>query len=147
MQSEVADTRRDERFVFTSPLNAAFTGIEVLLSNVSLEGAQILHPQTLRLGTHGHLQFHYRDMTVQVTARVIWSQLSQTEAGTAYRSGLMLDGPDQQYATAINALFHDGAVQRDLESLDKKREQMIAREERRKSQPYLTPVDPSSLGS
>lgn len=147
MQSEVAEHRRDERFVFTNPLNAMFTGIEVILSNVSLQGVQILHPQTLRLGTHGHLHFRYRDMSVQVTARVIWSQLAQTEAGTAYRSGLLLDAPDQQYATAINTLFHDGMVQRDLESLDKKREQMIAREERRKSQPYLTPVDPSSLGS
>ena len=146
MQSEVAEHRRDERFVFASPLNATFTGIEVLLSNISLEGAQILHPQTLRLGTHGHLHFSYRDLTVQVSARVIWSQLSQTEAGTAYRSGLMLDAPDQQYATAINALFHDGVVQRDPESLDKKREQMMAREERRKSQPYLTPVDPSTAG-
>ena len=147
MQSEVAEHRRDERFVFRSPMNAVFTGVEVLLSNVSLEGAQILHPQTLRLGTHGHLDFQYRDVNVQVAARVIWSQLSQTEAGTVYRSGLLLDARDQQYATAINALFHDGMVERDTESLDKKREQMIAREERRKSQPYLTPVDPSNLGS
>lgn len=146
MQSEVAEHRRDERFVFISPLNAMFTGTDVILANVSLEGAQILHPLTLRLGTHGHLQFRYRDMTVQVSARVIWSHLSQTEAGTAYRSGLVLDAPDQQYATVINALFHDGVVQRDVESLDKKREQMVAREERRKSQPYLTPVDPSTAG-
>lgn len=146
MQSEVAEHRQGERFVFTTPLNATFTGTEITLSNVSLEGAQILHPQPLRLGTHGHLQFHYRDTTVNVSGRVIWSHLAQTEAGTAYRSGLTLDAPDQVYATVLNALFRDGLVQRDMESLDKKRERMLEREERRKSQPYLTPVDPSPSG-
>lgn len=146
MQSEVAEHRRGDRFVFITPLNGTFTGTEITLSNVSLEGAQILHPQPLRLGTHGHLHFSYRETTVTVDARVIWSHLAQTEAGTAYRSGLELDAPDQQYATVLNALFRDGLVQRDLESLDKKRERMLEREERRKSQPYLTPVDPSPAG-
>lgn len=146
MQSEVAEHRNGDRFVFLTPLNATFIGSEVTLSNVSLEGAQILHPQPLRLGTHGHLQFRYRETTVTVSGRVIWSHLAQTESGTAYRSGMTLDEPDQQYATTLNALFRDGLVQRDLESLDRKRERMIEREERRKSQPYLTPVDPSTDG-
>jgi hypothetical protein len=140
MHTDIAELRKGDRFVFTDPLPAMFIGTEVSILNISLEGVQILHPQLLRLGTHGHLQFRSEDAIINVNGRVLWSHLSQTESGTVYRSGLALDEPDHHFAAAVNAFFRTGSVHRDDDSLDRKRVQMEQREERRKSQPYLAPV-------
>lgn len=140
MPMDITELRKGERFIFTEPLLATFSAIEVSVVNISLGGVQIMHPHLLRLGTHGHLHFRHEDGVVNVTGRVLWSHMAQTEAGMMYRSGITLDSPDQQFAVAINAYFRAGVIYRDGDSLERKRLHLKAREERRKSQPNLTPV-------
>lgn len=140
MPIEAGELRQGERFNFTDPHDATFTGIEVSILNIGLGGVQICHPQLLRLGTHGPLHFRHDDGVVTVTGRVLWSHLAQTDSGMLYRSGIAIDAPDQQFASAINTFFRMGVIHRDHESLERKRAQMQEREERRRSQPRLAPV-------
>ena len=81
-------------------------------------------------------------MSVQV--QVVWSHLWQTPDGHAYRSGVRLDAMDVAYAAAVNALIQSHAIERDTESLERKRQREMERELRRKSGPKYVPVPPSS---
>jgi hypothetical protein len=117
----------------------------VSVINVSVVGAQVMHAQPLRIGTTARLAFRYGDVSVSVLAQVMWSHLWQTSDGHAYRSGVRLDAADVQYAAAVNALIRTGAIQRDTESLERKRQREAERELRRKSGPKISPVPPPPI--
>ena len=143
---EIQELRKSERFVAVERVEGSFGASEVALINISLLGVQVAHAQPLRLGTHARLILHRGDVLISAHCRLVWSHLSREadEHGTfLYRSGLKVDAVDTGYAAAINALFVRGAIARDPDSLERKKERMAERERQRKSGPYiLTPTDP-----
>ena len=140
MTTEVVDLRKGERFSVIEPLTGTFGPAEVAVLNLSLGGAQISHPQPVRIGTRAKLWCRRGDVTITVSATVVWSHLTPTSAGMIYFSGVRLDAADPQYALAINTLMRGGAIRQELDSLDKKKQRLREREEARKSQVRIIPT-------
>jgi hypothetical protein len=139
MTIEVVELRRGDRFAAVEPIHGVFGPTDVSIVDMSLAGAQISHPQPLRIGTRGKLTFKRGDVTATVPAHVVWSHLSRTASGMVYRSGLKLEAADPQYAMAINTFVRADILRKDTESLDRKRERLAEREATRKSQARVIP--------
>jgi hypothetical protein len=144
MNDEVIDLRKGDRFHAVVPIAGTFNGVDVSVINVSVTGAQLMHAQPIRIGTRARLIFQQGGDMVTVQVQVVWSHLWQTPEGHAYRSGVRLDAQDVGYAAMVNALIRSGAVERDTESLERKRQREEERELRRKSGPKYIPVPPQS---
>lgn len=144
MNEDVIDLRRGDRFHVVDAIHGSFSAIDVTVINVSVTGAQIMHAAPIRIGTRSRLAFRQGEVTVSVQVQVVWSHLWQTPEGHAYRSGVRLDAPDVLYAAAVNALIRIGAIERDTESLERKRQREEERELRRKSGPKMMPVPPGN---
>ena len=130
---DIEELRKAHRFVAVDPISATFGPGDAALLNLSLSGAQITHAQPIRIGTVTKLAFRHSDVAVAIQARVVWSHLAPTTGGQpAYRSGIRIETEDPQYAMAINFMLRAGAVRRDEESLRKKREREILRDEKRR---------------
>jgi hypothetical protein len=141
MTIEIIELRKGDRFRTTEPVSGTFGPVEVVIVDLSLGGAQLSHPQPLRIGTRGKLTFKRGDITATVTAHVVWSHLSKTSGGMSYVSGLQLDAVEPQYGLALNAMLRAGVLRKDGESLTKKKERMLEREQQRKSQqPRVIPT-------
>lgn len=134
MTTEVIDLRRGDRFNVIEPLTGSFGPAEVAVVNLSIGGAQISHPQPLRIGTRGKLWFRRGEVSVTVHATVVWSHLAPTSGGMVYKSGIRLDAADPQYALALNTLVRADVIRHETDSLEKKKQRMREREEARKSQ-------------
>jgi hypothetical protein len=140
MTIEIIELRKGERFPTTEPVSGTFGPAEIGIVDLSLGGAQISHPQPLRIGTRGKLTFKRGDIEAAIVAHVVWSHLSRTAGGMSYVSGLKVDAADPHYAMAINALLRAGVLRKDAgSSLDKKRERIAERELQRKSQQRIIP--------
>lgn len=137
----IEELRKADRFVVTDPITITFGPTDGTLLNLSLGGAQVTHPQPMRIGTLGRLAFRRGDVVVTTQARVVWSHVVPSPGRKlAYRTGLRIEAVDPQYAMAINALLRAGAIHQDRDSLDRKREREQQREEKRKSGPQ--PLSP-----
>ena len=139
MSYDVIDLRKGDRFLFTEPVSGSFAGNDVAFLNVSLGGAQVTHAQPMRIGTRGRMTFRRGDVVVAIPEHVVWSHLGKVGEAMSYTSGVKLDTTDPQFAAALNALYKAGVVQRDVGSLEKKRQRMIEREAARKSQVRVIP--------
>lgn len=140
MTIDVVELRKGDRFRVTEPLAGTFGPAEVTFVDLSLGGAQFSHPLPLRIGTHARLAFKLRDVMASVAAHVVWSHLSRTTGGMSYVSGVKLDAAEPQYAMALNTFLRSGVLRKDAESMDKKRERMVERENLRKSQQRIIPT-------
>jgi hypothetical protein len=58
----------------------------------------------------------------------------------SYVSGIKLEAVEGQYAMALNAMLRAGVLRKETDSLDKKRERMIEREQLRNSQKRVIPT-------
>jgi hypothetical protein len=146
MQPEIVDLRKGERFVVIEPISGSFGGSEVTITNIGPAGLQIHHPQPLRIGTRARLSFRRGDIVIDTQARVIWSHLSSTAHSSGkllYNTGIRIEALDQQYATAVNALFRRGYLRQDPDSLERKRQRQIAREQQRNAPPGVSPTKPA----
>jgi hypothetical protein len=139
MTTEVVDLRRGDRFNVVEPLTGSFGAAEVAVLNLSLGGAQISHPQPLRIGTHAKLWFRRGEVSVAISATVVWSHLAPTSGGMVYTSGIRLDAPDANYALALNTFVRADVIRHETDSLEKKKQRMREREEARKSQVRVIP--------
>ena len=135
------ELRKTDRFAVVEPITGSFGPAEAVVLNLSITGAQITHPQPIRIGTAGRLAFRRGDAIVATQARVIWSHVVPAAGGKlVYKTGLKLEGADPQYAMALNTLIRAGVVRQDLDSLDRKRQRDQEREEKKKSGPKMIPV-------
>lgn len=140
MTTDVLDLRKGDRFLVVEALTGSFGPTEVAVLNLSVGGAQISHPQPVRIGTRAKLWFRRGDVSATVLATVVWSHLASTSSGMVYKSGLRLEAADPQYALAINTLVRSGIVRHETDSLDRKKQRMLEREEARKSQIRVIPT-------
>src|SRR5688500_19499876 len=137
----IEELRKTDRFVVTDPITVTSGPTDGTLLNLSIGGAQVTHPQPVRIGTVARLAFRRGDVIVTTQARVIWSHVVPSAGGKlTYRSGLRIEAADPQYAMAINSLLRAGAIRQDLDSLDKKREREHQREVKRQSGPKPIPT-------
>ena len=128
--SDIADLRGAERFVIAEPLSGAYGPANVNIVNLSTIGAQIEHPQPLRVGTRARLSFSRGDIAAAVQGVTMWSHLSTTADASGkymYCSGVRVESGNQELAIALNQLFKRGFVRRDRESLERKRKRMLER--------------------
>ena len=58
----------------------------------------------------------------------------------SYVSGLRLEAVEPQYAMALNAMLRAGVLRKEVDSLEKKKERMIEREQLRNSQKRVIPT-------
>ena len=136
----VENLRKADRFLAVEPIPGTFGPSEALILDLSLGGAQISHGQPVRIGTLARLAFRFGDVIVATQTRVLWSHLAPGKGGKMnYRTGLKIEAVDAQYAMAINSLLRTRAVRQDKESLEKKREREMVREEKRRSGPKPIP--------
>jgi hypothetical protein len=136
----VEELRKTDRFVVIAPVAATFGSSDTLVVNFSITGVQISHPQPIRIGTVARLSFHRGEAFASVEARVIWSHAAKSPGGTlVYRTGLRIENVDAHYALALNTLLRADAVQRDRDSLERKRRRDEEREEKKKSGPKVIP--------
>lgn len=137
----IEELRKADRFVVVDPITSTFGPAEAVLSDISIGGVQITHAQPIRIGTLARLSFRRGDVVVATQARVVWSHVAPAAGGKLmYRSGLRIEAADPHYAMAINSLLRAGAIRQDLDSLDKKREREVQREEKKKSGPKSIPT-------
>lgn len=143
MNLNVKDLRTDERYVVIEPLVGSFGAARISVIDIAEQGAQIEHPQPLRLGARGRLWFKRGDIAASVHALVIWSRLSQTpgdDGKLLYRSGLRLDEAGGGFAGVIQELADQGVIGRDTESLDRKRRKFVERERKKSVKPSVKRV-------
>ncbi|HYI07685.1 MAG TPA: PilZ domain-containing protein [Thermoanaerobaculia bacterium] len=140
MSIEVVDLRKGDRFVIVEPVTGTFGTADVALLNLSLSGLQISHPQPLRIGTRARLWFKRGDISAVVQAHVVWSHLAKSTSGAmAYQSGLKIDNVDPQYGAALNAMIRAGIIRQDADSMEKKHQRAIEREQLRQSKIRIIP--------
>lgn len=132
MEIEVAEVRKSARFVLVQPLTGTFGPFDATIVDVSIGGAKLEHTQAMRIGTIGKFSFKVGDVTALVQGRVVWSQMIPTPAGLVYRTGIQLQA-DPTYALAVNSLFKSGMAVKDVESLERKKQRLIEREQERAS--------------
>ena len=140
MTIEIIELRKGDRFLATEPISGTFGPPDVVIIDLSLGGAKLSHPQPLRIGTHAKLSFKRGDVSASAQAVVVWSHLSRAGGGMSYVSGLKLESVEPQYAMAVNSLLRGGVLRKDSESMEKKRERMIEREQLRNSQKRVVPT-------
>jgi hypothetical protein len=140
MTIEIIELRKGDRFIATEQIPGTFGPAEVIVIDLSLGGAKFSHPQPLRIGTRGKLVFKRGDITASAQGVVLWSHLSRAGGGMSYISGVKLEAVEPQYAMALNALLRAAVLRKETDSLEKKKERMIEREQLRNSQKRVIPT-------
>ena len=140
MTIEIIELRKGDRFLATEQIPGTFGPAEVIVIDLSLGGAKLSHPQPLRIGTHGKLAFKRGDITASAQGVVLWSHLSRAGGGMSYVSGVKLEAVEPQYAMALNAMLRASVLRKETDSLEKKKERMIEREQLRNSQKRVIPT-------
>ena len=132
MNLKTPELRAAERFVASEPLTGMFGAVEVTLFDLGALGAQIEHAHPLRLGITGRLSIHRDGVETVVSARVVWSKLSQTPnqyGKYLYRSGLRIAEQPTDFLLALHSLARGGLIRRDPDALERKRQYMENRQQ------------------
>ncbi len=143
MEPDIRDLRGRERFRVKQRFSGSFGAAEVMLVDVAEEGAQIEHAQPLRLASKGRLWFKRADVSVSLHAFVVWSRLSRTpnEVGKyLYRSGLRFDEGAGSFLQAMQMLADQGVIERDDDSLNRKKRRVEEREQDKAGKPIVRMV-------
>ncbi|MDQ6801452.1 MAG: hypothetical protein M3041_11495 [Acidobacteriota bacterium] len=143
MEPDVRNLRGRERFRVKQRLSGSFGAAEVTLIDVAEEGAQIEHAQPLRLASKGRLWFKRADVSASLHAFVVWSRLSKTpnEVGKyLYRSGLRFDEGAGSFLEAMRMLADQGVIERDDDSLNRKKKRVEEREQDKAGKPIVRMV-------
>jgi len=128
---DLRDLRAADRYIADERLAGSFGSASVVVIDMSDQGAQIEHPQPLRLGTRARFWFRRGDVAVSSQAIIVWSHLSKrpnAEGKLLYRSGLRIEEEVDAYYTALQRLAEQGMVHRDIDALNKKRKALLERE-------------------
>lgn len=143
---DVKDLRSAERYQVVEPLPGSFGSVSVTLLNIGLTGVQVQHAHPLRIGTSARLWFKRGDIAVSTHATVVWSHLSRrpNEQGKLlYQTGMLVE-EDADFAIALQALADRGVVRRDPESLERKRERILARQQEKLGKPTVRVLHPET---
>ncbi|HXV16514.1 MAG TPA: hypothetical protein VD758_07020 [Gemmatimonadaceae bacterium] len=138
--SSLDQARSTVRFVSEDAVAATFAAgavtMPVKLRDVSVNGAQIEHTQPIRPSLQGRLILG--DLTADAT--VIWTRLT---APGRYRSGLRIDERLEIVAAAIRELLARGVIRKGEDTLRRREQARLEREQRRAA---LSGIDPVAAG-
>jgi hypothetical protein len=137
MNLKTPELRAGERFVASEPLTGMFGAVEVTLFDLGALGAQIEHAHPLRLGISGRLSIHGDGVETVVSARVVWSKLSQTPnqyGKYLYRSGLRIEEQPTDFLLALHSLARGGLIRRDPDALERKRQHIENKQQQQQQQ-------------
>ncbi len=134
MSSDITELRATERFTAAEPLKGNFGVASITIVNIGETGAQIEHPQPLRLATRARLAFKRGDNAFAAYGVLLWSHLSKRpndKGKLLYRSGIRFEDDDADFPKIIDTLLSHGVVQNDPDSLERKRQRLAERKAER----------------
>lgn len=134
MSDDVTDLRATERFIAAAPLNGSFGVASITVVDIGETGAQVEHPQPLRLATRARLAFKRGDDAFAAYGVLVWSHLSKRpndKGKLLYRSGIRFEDDDADFPKIIDTLLSHGVVQSDPDSLERKKQRLVEREAER----------------
>ncbi|MGA7616446.1 MAG: PilZ domain-containing protein [Thermoanaerobaculia bacterium] len=136
---DVREARSVERYIVQPPLGGAFAGSEIAIFDFAERGVQAEHEVALRPGTTGKITFQLtpRGHSFSLPARVVWSHLSKraNEQGKLmYRSGFRMDGDLAKSRDALRQLVESAQARPDDASLDRKKEVLLAKQQKIQAQ-------------
>ncbi len=137
---DINELRTSDRFGAIEPLPGGFGSASVTILNLASRGVQIEHSQPLRLSLDGRLWFRRGEVAVSVHGRVVWSHLSKTRDPNGkllYHSGIHVPEESGDLAGAIDALARNGIIQKDDDSLERKRATVEEKEQQRQARPVI----------
>ncbi len=143
MNHDITELRSGDRYVPMQPIRASFGAADATILNLAENGAQLEHPQPLRLASRARLVCRFQGNTIAVGGIVIWSHLSKTPNGEGkylYRSGVRFDSD-----LDLQPLAGRGILRRDPDSLERKRQRMAERERVRAQQPVVKFITPAEI--
>ena len=129
--TELRELRKAERYVATEPIPGSFGAASVAVVNMSVDGMMIEHAQPLRIATKGRLWFKQNEISVAVSAIVVWSHLSKqpnAKGKYLYQSGVRVENGNEQLAAILQTLATRGLLSLDLDSLERKKKRLEERE-------------------
>ncbi|HVT44661.1 MAG TPA: PilZ domain-containing protein [Thermoanaerobaculia bacterium] len=131
----VSELRAKRRWNCREPLPAQFAGFSVTIVDLSEGGFKLEHLDPLKIGTAGTIRIPNPDTKEEFSIRVkiVWSHLSSRtgEKGKLlYNSGVRIEESIEPVAGAFGRLVRACGV-RDADSLERKRQVLIEREEAR----------------
>lgn len=147
MEPDVRNLRGRERYRVKQRFGGSFGAAQVTLIDVAEEGAQIEHAQPLRLASKGRFWFKRAEVSASLHAFVVWSRLSKTpnEAGKyLYRSGLRFDEGAGNFLEAMQMLADQGVIERDDDSLNRKKQRAEDIKQERAGKPIVRMVGSES---
>lgn len=111
-------TRRVQRVHLAQPLIARLGSAQVVLVDISVNGARVEHHVPLIAGAYSQLTFRWDDETIAVDCRIARSRLERFSAGadgmTVYHSGLAFESLLDDTRARIKAMI-GGFITRALE--------------------------------
>jgi PilZ domain len=135
--SNLDQPRSTARFVSDDVVAATFLAgastMPVMLRDVSVNGAQIEHAQPIHPAQQGRLLLG----TLTANATVIWTRLT---APGRYRSGLRIDERLEIVAAAIRELLARGVIRKGEDTLRRREQARLERDQRRAALSGLHPV-------
>jgi hypothetical protein len=134
-EQRIEDSRTAPRFSVTAPVGGFFGAAAVRLLSISATGAQIEHSAPVKPGSRGRVGFNVRERVFTFTGDVVWSRLSKhlaPDGKPLYRSGLRSSDP-HALETLIGALDSVRFVERDQNSLERKRQKLAERRQARQA--------------
>ena len=134
MSSDITELRANIRFRATEPLNGNFGVASIAVVDIGETGAQIEHPQPLRLAARGRLTFKRGSDTFAAYCVVVWSHLSKRPDGKGkllYRSGIRFEDDAVDFPKIIDTLLAHQIIEIDPDSMDRKKQRVVEREAER----------------
>lgn len=140
-KNEVKNLRVSERWWLVESIVGSFGAAEVTVTNVTEQGAHLIHAQPLRLATRGRLRFKRGEIMANVPGMVVWSHLSKTQnekGKLLYESGLRIEPEGDEFARVVTALGRQQLLRQDAESMERKRRRMEERVHAQAAKPAMT---------
>jgi hypothetical protein len=134
MSSDITELRSNIRFRATEPLNGNFGVASIVIVDIGETGAQVEHPQALRLAARGRLTFKRGSDTFAAYGVVVWSHLSKQPDGKGkllYRSGIRFEDDAADFPKIIDTLLAHHVIENDPDSMDRKKQRVVEREAER----------------
>jgi len=138
---DVVESRQEERYTITGPLEGSLAGADVTIVDMGLHGAQLKHSSPIKLGSTGRLTFRIAgsDEKFDFPVHVVWSRLATKALPSGerpYFSGVRMEDGEGRMATVIGRLLNMALARPDRESIDRKKRALEDRE-RSKQQPGI----------
>jgi len=138
---QVVDCRQTRRFKTRRLVDATFGACQGTVLDLGEGGFQIEHAGSIKISTSGSIHIKNPDTNevLSIGSTVVWSRLSSSADGRMlYHTGLRIEEPIEPAAAVFGRLVRACGTP-DTDSLERKRQAMIARQQERERAAAGTP--------